>query len=132
MHTEPATVVRNLDDLGHGVFDDVRFLLHRSCFAGHEGLESLTASPRAFNVPDQLTVTGVVPQDLALVQTLHLQVPLQGIKAPQKWVSFRCLFKKCPTLSKILAAVYNPQVHYLYTRSNQNNHILCLQSLQQA
>jgi hypothetical protein len=62
-------------------------------------------SIRRFNVPGQLTATGVVSQDLALVQTPRLLVPVQSIKAPRNFLCFDdhlVEFQLCLSLSQLL------------------------------
>jgi len=69
---------------------DVRFLIHRGCFVGPEGLESLTASPtgvyclRATHGDSRL-ILGLGSRPAS---TLQLLIPCSSIKAPLEKMFF--------------------------------------------
>ena len=91
---------------------DVQFLIHRSSIVIPEGSQRLTASPQAFTVPGQLTVTIEWSLDLVLIIgfMLHSINPYAKYKRTyrKKALLIQYPSKKCPILFIFSATIPHP------------------------
>jgi len=91
---------------------DVRFLIHRRSIVIPEGSQRLTASPQAFSVPGQLTVTIEWSLDLVLIIgfMLHSIYPSARYKRTYRKNALLIQYpsKKCLILFRYSATILDP------------------------